>query len=74
MEIQRTSFTADIRLMARQEEKRKPWWERPAKSPGEPQYEREREQLRAELARAWRAGGTERGRRQARRRGDSRAR
>jgi len=40
--------------MARQEHQT-PWWERPAKSPGEAQYEPEREHLRAELARAWRA-------------------
>jgi hypothetical protein len=40
--------------MARQEQQQ-PWWERPAKAPGEPQYEPKREHLRAELARAWRA-------------------
>jgi|GEM_PF-3755071 len=48
--------------MARQEH-REPWWELPAKRPGEPHYVRERERLRAELARAWRAAGErERGR------------
>jgi hypothetical protein len=72
-EIQTTSFTADIRLMAGQEKKKQPWWERPAKAPGEREYVREREKLRAELARARRAGGTERGRRQPRRPDDSRA-
>ncbi len=45
---------ADIRGMAWQEQQR-PWWERPAKAPGEPHYEPEREHLRAELARARRA-------------------
>ncbi len=44
----------DIRGMAWQDQQR-PWWERPAKAPGEPQYEPEREHLRAELARARRA-------------------
>ena len=46
----------DIRFMGRQEQEQ-PWWERPARSPGEPRYVRERERLRAELARAWRADG-----------------
>jgi hypothetical protein len=35
--------------------KQQPWWELPPKSPGEPEYRSEREWLRAELARAWRA-------------------
>jgi hypothetical protein len=52
-------LTVDIRFMARQDQQQ-PWWERPARSPGEPEYVREREQLRAELARAWRADGEER--------------
>jgi hypothetical protein len=73
--IKTSSFTAEIRLMAGQEEKKKkqPWWERPAKSPGEPEYERERERLRAELARAREAGGAGRGRRPPRRPDDARA-
>jgi hypothetical protein len=37
------------------QEHTEPWWERPAKVPGEPHYEPEREHLRAELARARRA-------------------
>jgi hypothetical protein len=41
-------------VMAGQEH-HKPWWERPAMTPGQPQYEPQREHLRAELARAWRA-------------------
>jgi hypothetical protein len=40
--------------MTKQQQKR-PWWELPPKSPGEPDYRSEREWLRAELARAWRA-------------------
>lgn len=43
--------------MARDKKHKQPWWELPAKSPGEPRYVREREHLRAELARAWRADG-----------------
>ena len=53
---------ADTRLMAWQDTKQ-PWWERPAKAPGEPHYEPEREHLRAELARAWRADVPAQGRR-----------
>jgi hypothetical protein len=56
----------DIREMTRQDQK-KPWWERPATSPGEPRYVREREHLRAELARARRADGSELDRRGGRR-------
>jgi hypothetical protein len=33
----------------------KPWWEQRPKAPGEGGFEAERERLRAELARAWRA-------------------
>ena len=40
--------------MTKQQQKQ-PWWELPPKSPGEPDYRSEREWLRAELARAWRA-------------------
>jgi hypothetical protein len=40
--------------MTKQQQKR-PWWELPPKSPGEPDYRSEREWLRAELSRAWRA-------------------
>jgi hypothetical protein len=40
--------------MTRQDQQQ-PWWERPARTPGEPRYVREREQFRAELARARRA-------------------
>jgi hypothetical protein len=50
---------ADTRCMARPDHKQ-PWWERPAKEPGEPRYEQERERLRAELARARRADRPER--------------
>ena len=72
--IKTSDFTAEIRLMAGQGEKKKqPWWERPAKSPDEPQYERERERLRAELARARQAGGADRDRRPPRRPDDARA-
>jgi hypothetical protein len=42
---------ADIRKVA-SKGRMQPWWERPAKTPGEPHYEAEREHLRAELARA----------------------
>ena len=34
--------------------KSQPWWEKPAKSPGESGYEPERERLREALGRAWR--------------------
>ena len=34
--------------------KSQPWWEKPAKSPGESGYEPERERLREALSRAWR--------------------
>lgn len=33
----------------------KPWWEQRPKTPGDGEFEAERERLRAELARAWRA-------------------
>lgn len=34
--------------------KSQPWWEKPAKSPGDSGYEAERERLREALSRAWR--------------------
>lgn len=34
--------------------KSQPWWEKPAKSPGESGYEPEQERLREALNRAWR--------------------
>ena len=34
--------------------KPQPWWEKPAKSPGESGYEPEQERLREALNRAWR--------------------
>jgi hypothetical protein len=34
--------------------KPQPWWEKPAKSPGQSGYEPERERLREALNRAWR--------------------
>ena len=37
------------------QEQQQPWWERPATTPGQPDYEAKREHLRAELARAWHA-------------------
>jgi hypothetical protein len=36
----------------------KPWWEQRPKAPGDGEFEAERERLRAELARAWRALAT----------------
>ena len=32
---------------------KQPWWERPGPSPTEPEFDPERERLRAELARSW---------------------
>jgi hypothetical protein len=34
--------------------KSQPWWEKPAKAPGDSGYEPERERLREALSRAWR--------------------
>lgn len=34
--------------------KSQPWWEKPAKAPGESGYEAEQERLREALGRAWR--------------------
>jgi hypothetical protein len=48
-------------------EQQKPWWELPAASPEDPHFKPERERLRAELARAWRARGNQHERRQERR-------
>jgi hypothetical protein len=47
----------------------KPWWEQPSLSPSEPDFDPEREHLRAELARSWRARLDERRERLARSRG-----
>lgn len=33
---------------------KQPWWEKPAKAPGESGYEAEQERLREALSRAWR--------------------
>jgi hypothetical protein len=67
------TLNVDIRLMTRQDQQQ-PWWERPARSPGEAEYVREREQFRAELARARRADRAERDRRRIRAQFDSQSR
>jgi hypothetical protein len=59
-ENQRPTCIVDIQLMTRQDQ-HQPWWERPARALGEPEYVREREQFRAELARARRADPNTRG-------------
>jgi hypothetical protein len=41
-----------IRMLMTITEKQ-PWWERPGPSPSEPEFDAEREHLRAELARSW---------------------
>ncbi len=46
---------------------KQPWWERPGPSPSEPEFDAERERLRAELARSWPARLDERRERRARR-------
>jgi hypothetical protein len=51
--IQGYGVEADIENMATHD--LQPWWERPAKSPTEAEFEPERERLRAEMARAWKA-------------------
>jgi hypothetical protein len=43
-----------------------PWWEQPSLSPSEPEFDSEREHLRAELARSWNARLNERRERLAR--------
>lgn len=45
---------------------KQPWWERPGPSPSEPEFDAEREHLRAELARSWPARLDERRERRAR--------
>jgi hypothetical protein len=46
-----------------------PWWEQPGLSPSEPEFDAEREHLRAEMARSWQARLDERHERLARGRG-----
>jgi len=46
---------------------KQPWWERPGPAPSEPEFDPEREHLRAELARSWPARLDERRERRARR-------
>jgi hypothetical protein len=46
---------------------KQPWWERPGPSPSAPEFDPEREHLRAELARSWQARLDERRERRAHR-------